>query len=208
MREQESYCYQICREVDENTLDEIMRLRKQYFYDDIYDERYWDGGIYGLLSKEIIFKSHNEDASSLFLLICDSRKNLVGYSRFSTSAKTIGTRNFAQIHIFICDRDLRGIHLNIVEKEVITKVKLGKFMLEKVLQKCNEMDCSGIFSEICIFPYPNIPSLILHRKMGFTSFLPLPAHFSNYKKGEVLFTTMGKMLVPGAGLDSFSASFV
>ncbi len=158
--------YTITRLVDDYILNSVMNIREEYFYETTYNERYWAGGIYSLLSKEEIKKSHENDVSSKFLLLFDNCKKLVGYSRYSLNFEM---KDYAKLHIFICKKELLGKEITVIENEKGIIVKAGKFMLEKVIEDCKKNNCKQLVSEICVFPYPNLPSLILHKNFGFVS---------------------------------------
>lgn len=161
-----TYSLYLSRFVSEHILFELMNIRKEYFYNNVFNEGYWQGGIYSLLSEDEINHSHEKDLSSRFLLLFENVNKLVGYARYSLNYER---REYAKLHIFICKKELLGKEITVIDNEKEMQTKAGKFMLEKVIEDCRENNCSKLISEICVFPYPNLPSLILHKNFGFVS---------------------------------------
>ena len=157
----------VTRNVTDKDYTQIMEIRREHFYDSPFNSKYWEGGIQTLLSEEEIRRSHLCDPSSNFLLL-KKNEDVVGYARYSLNIEKSKSDGVSKLHIFSCKKQLLGKEIEIVDNGILKKVKAGKFLLTKVIENCSILS-SELISEICVFPYPNLPSLILHKREGFVS---------------------------------------
>jgi hypothetical protein len=141
----------------------MIALRMTYFYEDSFDDRYWDGGIQKLLDIEKLKNLQLNDPTSRLLLLFNAEHSLVAYSRFSINEKQINSYHVSRLHIFIAEKELLGNKI-LIDGELISA---GKFMLQRVIAICEDQNSDILISEISVFPFPNLPSLILHKKFGF-----------------------------------------
>lgn len=157
--------------------ESIMVIRKSIFYDTPYDKRYWDGGVHQLLSVEAIRNTHTSDPSSYFALGLTIEEQVGAYARFSLNADTtqvlatevvgIGVLKVAVMHIIAAHPGFRGRELVWQIEDRRVRGWIGEVMYKEILQFCAMQGCHVLLADICVYPVPNLRSLVLHKKLGF-----------------------------------------
>ena len=157
----------------------LMSIRQESYFPSAYDERYWGGGIHKLLSAEEIRRMHAEDAGSMFALAYAADGQLQAYSRFTigTKLEEAAARQIACeqegkvtfIHVIAARSQFRGQALTWQMNGQARQGKVGRVLYDEI---CNVSIARGMkmaVAEVCIYPIPNIPSLLLHRNAGFVA---------------------------------------
>ncbi len=184
----ENYNFKIANNVSQKVLKQILEIRRQHYSNDPYDSEYWSGGIQLLLDENSISIAHKSDPSSKFLLIHSNRNILIAYARFSINQKVVQSYNVSKLHILAADKKVVGKKLLINGYET----KIGEFIIDKIISECRANSSDILVSEICVFPYPNLPSLHLHKKFGFEQVgNSLKSSFRN-DNVENFYTILGK----------------
>ncbi len=159
-----SYSFQVVRDVNPSVLDQVMAIRKEHFYTDPYNPEYWNGGIQELLDAQKIADIHRRDETSKFALVFHFQK-LIAYARYSLNKERLGQLETSKLHIVAATKSYVGLEIFLDG----VKQKLGDCLIENVLKDCAANNSTLLISEICVFPYPNMPSLRLHQRHGFVS---------------------------------------
>ena len=183
--------YTITRNISGKELGEIFDIRTENFYSNGFDEAYWNGGIQILLNAGQILNTHNEDKSSKFLLLKNNENRIVAYSRFSVNSKIIDNYLISKIHIIAVSKSLAG-QIFFIDNE---KSKVGVFMINQIINDCQQHNSDLIISEICVFPFPNLPSLIIHKKYDF---IPVSNFLKSVNRDNTVsnsFIILGKFII-------------
>ena len=173
---------------------QIMHIRKGHFHDNASDDSYWNGGIQVLLDEEAILKSHESDLTSRFCLITDPNNKLISYARFSINCQIIGNFNLSKIHVVASDKTIIGKKLSFERDGNVMTLTAGKMLFESIISFCREQRTDVLLSEVAVFPYPNLPSLILHRELGFISCANSLKHTKRENGQSNAFIILGKSL--------------
>ncbi len=157
----------------------LMSVRQESYFPSAYDERYWGGGIHKLLSAEEIRRMHAEDAGSMFALAFTPDNQLQAYSRFTVGTKLeeVAPRHVACeqegevtfIHIIAARSQIRGQALTWQVNGQARQGKVGRVLYDEICNFSIERGMKMAVAEVCVYPVPNIPSLLLHRNAGFVA---------------------------------------
>lgn len=181
----------IAKSISDEYLDQIIDLRKTHYYESIFDERYWSGGVYNVEDLEV--KNNSTDESSTYILLLDSSQVVVSYARYSTEYSNWSIGTISKLHIIMSSKELIGKKIEMVFGDKKRSIKPSDLILEKIIEDCVIHKSSMIISEICIYPYPNLPSLIFHKNHGFLN-IQKPLDILHSQNGDMIFTTLGKRL--------------
>lgn len=185
-------------------MTELIALRKECVYPSPVDPRYWNGGLHELLDEDTILARHDGDPTSHFAVACDGGGAILAYSRFSlcstaeaTHASEAGNA-VAKLHVIVAREDVRGRELQWKSKVASRKGRIGVTVCGEIVAFCRSHGCSAIESEIVVHPIPNLPSLRLHRTLGFgASAKPLRYTTRLHESGarhEIAYTTLSLKL--------------
>ncbi len=197
---------------------QIIDIRKENFYSSPYDLNYWEGGLHSIFSKTSINEQQKTDPSSYFALAIDHNQVIKAYSRFSTKInneeicnKTLSVpkdTKMAMLHVIAASKAIQGKKQNWKNSHQTIKEKVGTFFYKKIVNFCREKNSQIIMVDICIYPIPNIPSLILHKNLDF---IPLPLNIEKKFFDEqynsyriVKFLRLAKVLSLSSKLERFS----
>lgn len=158
--------------------ESIISIRRESYYSSPFDNRYWDGGIYKILDKNIMENSHNEDLNSHFALAFSEDGELQAYSRFSINQEIsrysnsiiiTNDSNVVFIHVIIARSSYRGRELNWIINDTLKYGKIGSIIYNEIFNFSIKNESNLAIADICIYPNANIPSLAFHKKIGFIS---------------------------------------
>jgi len=155
---------------------ELIELRRLYFYPSAFDARYWQGGLHSLLDVDTMRATHEEDRGSHFVFCFDADGKIQAYARFSLSVSPttvfgdqLDVENVAPIfvHVLVAHPGLRGKHIETVWKRVNQKGKIGHLLYSLILDFGGQSGGNLVSADVCVSPIPNIPSLALHANLQF-----------------------------------------
>ena len=123
---------------------------------------------------------HESDSNSYFAFAIDKNRTIKAYARFSTKANDISLykeslsvnkdTKIAIIHAIGATKDIQGESQRWKSDEKIEEEKVGTFLYKKIFSFCLEQNSKLIIADVCIYPFPNLSSLILHSKFDFIPF--------------------------------------
>jgi hypothetical protein len=163
-------------------LSKIMALRRQSYFDDPLDERYWTGGLHELLSEPELLARHEEDPSSSYLVGMEKSGEVVAYARYSLSGKgeewlrePTRLQRIAVAHVLLAHSRIRGRESAwLLPDGSNQNGRVGHILYQAIMDRCLVAGCETLCAEVFVAPAPNLPSLRLHYRLGFrASGLPL-----------------------------------
>lgn len=144
--------------------EQVIELRRDRFYPNPRDERYWQGGVHQILSVAELQSTQSRDPGSFYVLARDSQRRLAAYARLSAS-----TGGSGKLHIIMARRDLPGrkIGWQFPPHGEVFHGTPGRILCGIAIGICEEAGCTNLVSDIYIAPVPNLPSLALHHALKF-----------------------------------------
>jgi hypothetical protein len=158
-----------------------MELRRSVYYPTAGDEQYWGGGLHELLDADTIGRRHRADPDSHFALVRSPDGALQAYARFSFTSHlsewpvgAMRPSRLAEMHVVVASATARSHwHQWSLPHGRFVDGRVGAIVYEEVCRLCSAAGCEAILAEVAVSPVPNLASLVLHRKLGFSS-LQLP----------------------------------
>ncbi|MGK7896939.1 MAG: hypothetical protein AB4372_25830 [Xenococcus sp. (in: cyanobacteria)] len=165
---------------EDSSYEQIINIRKVNHYNHHYNYSYWSGGFRSISTPESMRERHEFDSNSYFAFAVDEKKKIKAYAHFSTeindnsiwkkSLSTAKNTKIAMIHAIAATKDIQGKNQEWKSDSKLEEEKVGIFFYKKIFNFCLKQNSELIIADVCIYPLPNLPSLIIHKKFNFIPF--------------------------------------